>query len=135
LGQPGFLVDDWGNPVRPAHLSLAAGAPGGVKLGHDGARLFQTIVTGIGGTPMPPFDGLKGDEVWDLVHYVQSLRAMAHEAELVAVGLKEEDRVSARKRIWASMSNYADVKKTGTVGFPRQTAASAMSLHEPAREP
>jgi hypothetical protein len=135
LGEPGLLTDDWGAPIRPAHLSLPAGVPGGVKLGHDGARLFQTIVTGVGGTPMPPFDSLTPGEVWDLVHYVQSLRVDAHEAELVAVGLKEHDRVSAKERIWAAMSNRADVRKIGTAGGLRQTAVCGMAMHKPAREP
>jgi cytochrome c oxidase cbb3-type subunit 1 len=104
LAQPGMLVDDWGEPIRPAHLSLPAGSPGGVKLGHAGPRLYQTIVAGIGATPMPPFEGLKSEEVWDLVHYVQSLRAEAHEAELVAAGITEEERPVARAKIWAVMS-------------------------------
>lgn len=105
LAQPGMLLDDWGHPIKPAHLSLPAGAPGGVKLGYGGSHLYQTIVAGIGGTPMPPFDSLPEDEVWDLVHYVQSLRVAAYEAELVAAGLEEQDRQTARARIWATMSN------------------------------
>ncbi len=105
LAQPGMLLDDWGHPIKPAHLSLPAGAPGGVKLGYGGPHLYQTIVAGIGGTPMPPFDSLTEDEVWDLVHYVQSLRVTAYEAELVAAGLEEQDRQTARARIWATMSN------------------------------
>ena len=111
LSQPGMLVDDWGDPIKPAHLSLPAGAPGGVKLGHDGSQLFRTIIAGIGGTPMPPFDSLTAEDVWDLVHYVQSLRVTAHEAELVASGLQEHDRKIARERIWAAMSGRAAGEK------------------------
>lgn len=135
LGEPGLLTDDWGAPIRPAHLSLPAGMPGGVKLGNDGAHLFQTIVTGIGGTPMPPFDSLTPKEVWDLVHYVQSLRVEAHEAELVASGLKEEDRAIARERIWAAMSGRVDVRKAVAAGKPRQTAASDMAQQGLERKP
>ncbi len=120
LAGPGMLMDDWGEPIRPAHLSLPAGMPGGVKLGHDGSHLFQTIVGGIGGTPMPPFDGLKAEEVWDLVHYVQSLRAMAHEAELVTAGLQEQDRQTARERIWAAISSREEVRKPMTASGPAQ---------------
>ena len=132
LGAPGLLTDDWGEPVRPAHLSLPAGAPGGVKLGHDGAHLFQTIVTGIGGTPMPPFDSMAAEEVWNLVHYVQSLRVEAHEAELVAAGLKEEDLALAREKIWASMSNRMEGRKAAFANAP-QRAASGMGTHESVR--
>ncbi len=131
LAGPGMLMDDWGEPIRPAHLSLPAGAPGGVKLGHDGTHLFQTIAGGIGGTPMPPFDGLKAEEVWDLVHYVQSLRAMAHEAELVTAGLQERDRETARERIWAAISGREDVRKPMTAGGPRQSAASHVGTQSP----
>ncbi|MEB2337481.1 MAG: cbb3-type cytochrome c oxidase subunit I [Nitrospirales bacterium] len=120
LAGPGMLMDDWGEPIRPAHLSLPAGMPGGVKLGHDGPHLFQTIVGGIGGTPMPPFDGLKAEEVWDLVHYVQSLRAMAHEAELVTAGLQEQDRQRARERIWSAISGRAEVRTPMMASGPAQ---------------
>lgn len=120
LAGPGMLMDDWGELIRPAHLSLPAGMQGGVKLGHDGPHLFQTIVGGIGGTPMPPFDGLKAEEVWDLVHYVQSLRAMAHEAELVTAGLQEQDRQTARERIWAAISGREEVRTPMMASGPAQ---------------
>jgi cytochrome c oxidase cbb3-type subunit 2 len=123
LSQPGMLVDDWGEPLRPAHLSLPAGAPGGVKLGHGGPRLYQIIVAGISGTPMPPFEGLTEEEVWDLVHFVQSLRVTAHEAELVAAGLQEQDRNSARNRIWAAMSDRAAAERAVTVETDRMMAS------------
>lgn len=103
------LNDVWGHPVRPANLTLPAGVQGGVKLGHDGAHLFTTIMTGVGGTPMPSFAGqLAPDEVWDIVHYVQSLRVEAHLSELIAAGLKEEDRAAALRRIWALLSGSAN---------------------------
>lgn len=99
------IKDAWGEPLKPANFTLAAGLPGGVKLGHDGEHLFKTVTTGVGGTPMPVFGGqLKPEEIWDIVHYVQSLRVGAHEAELVTAGLKDEDLEQARSRIWAGIS-------------------------------
>ena len=127
LSQPGMLVDDWGKPIRPAHLSLPAGSPGGVKLGHGGPRLYQMIVAGIGSTPMPPFEGLKGEEVWDLVHYVQSLRAEALEAELVTAGINEQDRPTARAKIWAAISAGADARDLVTTTEPRKDAMAGMA--------
>ena len=124
LSQPGMLVDDWGNPVKPAHLALPAGAPGGVKLGHDSPHLFHSIAAGIGGTPMPPFDSLTAEEVWDLVHFVQSLRVTAHEAELVAAGLQEKDRKTARERIWAAMSHRPAGANAVTAADATSTRAS-----------
>jgi cytochrome c oxidase cbb3-type subunit I/II len=135
LALPGLLIDSWGEAVKPAHLSLAAGVPGGVKLGHHGGRLFLTIKTGIGGTPMPAFDSLTSEEVWDLVHFVQSLRVEAHEAELLAAGLQEQDRAMARQRIWASMSHRATNKRTGTGNGLPQAADAPLALHISGEEP
>ncbi len=88
-GMPaGALSDTWGHPVNPANLTLPAGVPGGVKLGHDGRHIYKTIMTGVGGTPMPAFGAVfKPDQVWDIVHYVQSLRVNAHIASLRQDGL------------------------------------------------
>jgi cbb3-type cytochrome oxidase cytochrome c subunit/cytochrome c553 len=123
LSQPGMLVDDWGHPVKPANLTLPAGASGGAKLGHDSPHLFRIIMAGIGGTPMPPFDGLQAEEVWDLVHYVQSLRAEAHEAGLVAAGIKEDERPIAKERIWAAMSADGAALQSVTTAEPYKASA------------
>ncbi|MEX5219546.1 MAG: cbb3-type cytochrome c oxidase subunit I [Nitrospira sp.] len=130
LSQPGMLVDDWGHPIAPAHLSLPAGAPGGVKLGYGGARLYQTIVAGIGSTPMPPFDSLTEEEVWDLVHYVQSLRVAANEAELLSAGLREQDRETAREKIWEAMSGRTADRQPIVDGDPGHNVVSGMATQE-----
>ena len=84
------LSNAWGEPIKPANFTLAAGAPGGVKLGHDGRHIFKTIYTGIGGGPMPPFGTVISDaKIWDIVHFVQSLRVNAHVASLKELGLTE----------------------------------------------
>jgi mono/diheme cytochrome c family protein len=102
------LKDVWGEAVVPANFTLPAGVSGGVKLGHNSEHIFKTIMTGIGGTPMPVFvEHLKPDEIWDIVHHVQSLRVDAHQAELIEAGLKESDLEQARKEIWAVLSPAA----------------------------
>ncbi len=102
------LKDSWDEPVVPANFTLPAGVSGGVKLGHNSEHLFKTIMTGIGGTPMPAFEGnLTPEEIWDMVHFVQSLRVDAHQAELMEAGLKEVDVEDARKAIWAVLSPAA----------------------------
>jgi cytochrome c oxidase cbb3-type subunit 2 len=61
--------DDWGYPIRPRDLTL-----GVFRAGADGADLYRTIAVGISGTPMGSFEAsLSGEEIWDLVHFVQSL--------------------------------------------------------------
>lgn len=102
------LKDTWGHPARPADFTLPAGTPGGVKLGHDALHLFRTIMTGVGGTPMPVFgEQLGPDEVWNLVHHVQSLRIAAHVDALQSEGLAEGDVEAARRKLWANLSEAA----------------------------
>jgi cbb3-type cytochrome c oxidase subunit I len=92
----GSLSDIWGNPLTPANFTLPAGVPGGVKLGHDGRHIFKTITTGIGGTPMPSFaDAFTPEQIWDIVHYVQSLRVNAHIASLNQAGLTKPELASS----------------------------------------
>jgi cytochrome c oxidase cbb3-type subunit I/II len=102
------LTDTWGHAVTPANFTLPAGASGGVKLGHDGTHIFKTIMTGVGGTPMPAFAGtFKPGEVWDIVHFIQSLRVDAHVQHMQVVGLDKSDVDKARLRIWDSLSQAA----------------------------
>ncbi|MDD2701343.1 MAG: cbb3-type cytochrome c oxidase subunit I [Sideroxydans sp.] len=87
---PGTFSDNWGHPVNPANFTLPAGAPGGVKLGHDGRHIFKTIMTGVGGTPMPALAGVfTPQQTWDIVHYVQSLRVDAHMTALKLAGVSD----------------------------------------------
>jgi len=61
--------DDWGYPIRPRDLTL-----GVFRAGSEGSDLYRTIAVGITGTPMGSFEGaLEPEEIWDLVHFVQSL--------------------------------------------------------------
>ena len=107
------LQDVWGQPVRPSNFTLPAGLHGGVKLGHDSEHLFRTIMTGVGGTAMPPFQGkLTDEEMWDVVHYVQSLRVDAHVLELLTAGLPSTEEHESRERIWDSLSKTAGQVET-----------------------
>ncbi|MBM3991068.1 MAG: cytochrome c [Planctomycetes bacterium] len=61
--------DDWGYPIRPRDLSA-----GTFRAGAEGVDLYRTIAAGIKGTPMGSFEGaLTPQEIWDLVHFIQSL--------------------------------------------------------------
>jgi cytochrome c oxidase cbb3-type subunit I/II len=78
-----ILRDVWGHPSPPANFTLPAGSYRGVKLGFDTPHMFTTVMTGVGGTLMEAFAArLKPEEVWDVVHYVQSLRKAAEAQEL-----------------------------------------------------
>lgn len=65
----GDYEDDWGYPIRPRDLSA-----GTFRAGAESVDLYRTIAAGIKGTPMGSFEGaLKPEEIWDLVHFIQSL--------------------------------------------------------------
>jgi len=65
----GDYLDDWGYPIRPRNLQS-----GVYRAGSESADLYRTIAAGIKGTPMPSYAGaLTAEEMWDLVHFVQSL--------------------------------------------------------------
>lgn len=75
--------DDQGFPVPPRSF-----VDGIFKGGSEGYQLYARIMKGLRGTPMPSNeDSVKGDEAWDLIHYVQSLaRAGAQERAQLRMG-------------------------------------------------
>ncbi|GJL79328.1 MAG: hypothetical protein NPINA01_23170 [Nitrospinaceae bacterium] len=104
-----IVTDVWGYPIEPANFTLAAGESGGVKMGHDSRNLFITIMNGVGGDPMPAFkDLLKTDQVWAIVHFVQSLRVKKYENRLLEIGLEKENLATARREIWKMLSQAAN---------------------------
>ena len=61
--------DLWGYKIRPRDFTR-----GVFRAGPHPESLWRSIATGINGTPMGSFNGnLDGGEIWDLVHFVQSL--------------------------------------------------------------
>ncbi|MCP4247665.1 MAG: c-type cytochrome [bacterium] len=71
-----------GHPVADAVKFDAEGYPvpprsfvnGIFKGGSDGHQLYARIWKGMKGTPMPASEGVySGDEMWDIIHYTQSL--------------------------------------------------------------
>lgn len=64
------LKNDAKERVYPTNLTL-----GVFKGGTTGKDLFTRIATGLDGSPMPSYAAeAKPDEIWDLVHYVQTLK-------------------------------------------------------------
>ncbi len=63
--------DDWGYALRPRDFTQ-----GVFRAGASPEDLWRSIATGINGTPMGAFDGnLTGEQIWDLVHFVQAIAA------------------------------------------------------------
>lgn len=71
-GQPvpeAIKFDEEGYPVPPRSF-----VNGIFKGGSESGQLWVRIVKGMPGTPMPGYEGVySNDELWDLIHYVQSL--------------------------------------------------------------
>ncbi|PYR92434.1 MAG: hypothetical protein DMF84_13060 [Acidobacteria bacterium] len=64
------LVDDWGNPIRPADLTQRWTFRGGSSR----EDIFRTMSTGLNGTPMPSFlDALKDEQRWAITDFIDSL--------------------------------------------------------------
>jgi mono/diheme cytochrome c family protein len=65
------LRDDSGNPIVP--FDFTGDRP--LRCGSSPRDLYRTMIKGIDGTPMPSFAAsLQPGELWDLVHFVMSLR-------------------------------------------------------------
>jgi mono/diheme cytochrome c family protein len=93
-GQPvadAVKFDAEGYPVPPR--SFVSGI---FKGGSDGHQLYVRIVKGLKGTPMPASEGnYSNDDIWDLIHYVQSLaRAGAQERAQLGQGTFAAPRVA-----------------------------------------
>ncbi len=63
------MVDNLGFPIQPRDLTA-----GVFKGSSESRELYYRIVAGLPGSPMPSYAGVYTDEqLWDLIHYVQSL--------------------------------------------------------------
>jgi mono/diheme cytochrome c family protein len=69
------LTDNKGYPILPFDLTSG----NHFKCGETSSDMVKDLMTGLDGTPMPSFsDALKPDQIWDLVHYIQTLSAGAN---------------------------------------------------------
>src|SRR3989338_490456 len=68
-GHQTMHVDNLGYPIKPRDLTA-----GIFKGSSESSDLYYRIVAGLPGSPMPSYAGVYTDEqLWDLIHYVQSL--------------------------------------------------------------
>lgn len=89
-GKPGVgLYDDWNNPIQPRNLH--AGVFRGGRRPYD---LFCRIRASVKGTPMPKFDAMKEEDVWDLVNYIYSV---PYETEVAGSGRVEQIAAQAAR--------------------------------------
>jgi mono/diheme cytochrome c family protein len=90
------LTDSKDNPIRPYNFSTGTR----FKCGTSNRDLYRIFETGVDGTPMPSFaDNLKGNDGWDLVHFLRTMQPIytpetlawkewvaAHASELKPIG-------------------------------------------------
>ena len=63
------MVDGWGYPIAPRDLTTGVYRSGG-----SSKALWMAIGNGIGGSGMPAYAGaITGEDIWHLVHFIQSL--------------------------------------------------------------
>lgn len=62
------LTDAWGNPSVVYDLKQ----PWLYKAGPSSEEVYHTLVTGMDGTPMSAYDYVPAEELWHLVHFLQS---------------------------------------------------------------
>jgi len=63
------LVDQWDYPIVPANLTISRNWRGGSRP----QDIYRSIKVGIGGTPMPSWEVLTDDQIWDLTNYLLSI--------------------------------------------------------------
>ncbi len=63
------LKDSWDYPIVPADLTNSRNWRGGSRA----EDIYRSLATGIGGTPMPSFEALSEDQLWDLTNYLLSI--------------------------------------------------------------
>ena len=82
------LTDSKGYAIKPFDLSSGTT----LKCGDSDQGILRDLITGLDGTPMPSFaSALKPDQMWDLVHYLATLRdAAKHHTAVAAVEPKAE---------------------------------------------
>jgi mono/diheme cytochrome c family protein len=69
------MIDSQGVPVKPRDLTA-----GIFKADSSSRELYHRILAGLPGSPMPGYQGVFTDQqIWDLIHYVQTLPAKGSE--------------------------------------------------------
>ena len=75
------LTDSKGYAIKPFDLSSGTS----LKCGNSDQGILRDLITGLDGTPMPSFSSaLKPDQMWDVVHYLATLREAAKHHGAVA---------------------------------------------------
>jgi alcohol dehydrogenase (cytochrome c) len=124
---------------QTCHGAAGAGDPGrggpalnatGLKNGDGDADLFRTIRNGVQGTQMPPYKGLRDEQVWQLVTYIRSLQGTAAATGPARGAIKPEGDVAAGENLFfgrAGCASCHEVNARGGVTGPDLSNAGRLS--------
>ena len=130
------LKDDWGNPLRPADLTMRWTYRGGPTR----EDIYRTFTTGLNGTPMPSFaESLSDEQRWQLVDFIASLNPeeAPNYAELVQVAFTTEDLDLARGAelfVDAPQARFpvvGQITEPGRAFHPAAQAVEVQALYNP----
>ena len=99
---------------------------GGLKHGNGDADLFRTIRNGVAGSQMPPYKGLRDEQVWQLVSYIRQLQ----NAPATSDTSKVEGDIAAGEALFfgkAACSRCHQINARGGVIAPDLSTAARLS--------
>jgi alcohol dehydrogenase (cytochrome c) len=102
----------------------------GLKHGDADADLFRTIRQGVPGTQMPPYKGLRDEQIWQLVGYIRSLQTGTPAASVSAAARVPEGDIAAGETLFsgkAVCSNCHEVNARGGITGPDLSNAGRLT--------
>jgi alcohol dehydrogenase (cytochrome c) len=102
----------------------------GLKHGDGDADLFRTIRQGIAGTQMPPYKGLRDEQVWQLVSYIRSLQNTSASVAPARGAIRPEGDVAAGEQLFFGRAGCAtchEINARGGVTGPDLSNAGRLT--------
>ena len=124
---------------QTCHGAAGIGDPGrggpalnvtGLKQGDGDADLFRTIRQGVSGTQMPPYKGLRDEQVWQLVSYIRSLQNTAASTGPSRGAVAPEGNVAAGEALFfgrAGCASCHEINARGGVTGPDLSNAGRLT--------
>ena len=102
----------------------------GLKNGDGDADLFRTIRQGVSGTQMPPYKGLRDEQVWQLVSYIRTLQNRGVSPEASRGAMVPEGDVAAGEALFygkAACAACHEINARGGVTGPDLSNAGRLT--------
>jgi alcohol dehydrogenase (cytochrome c) len=124
---------------QSCHGAAGVGDPGrggpalnttGLKQGDGDADLFRSIRQGVPGTQMPPYKGLRDEQVWQLVSYLRSLQSSGPASTAARGARTPEGDVAAGEALFfgrAACASCHEVNARGGITGPDLSNAGRLT--------